>query len=178
MEPTYDNIRSQVEADNSPRNTEVCSRLNAVTAKAINSVEILLDAAQAAESETLHRSLMDWKADRDLMVTDLQHIVVRLGGDPATKENFTGWLHRKWTDVRLAIEPGKDFVIADELSREEESMGEAVGVALMHDALPADAKAILLLEQNRSAAIRDLMKTLKPAVEPEDYVDVNRHREM
>jgi len=163
----------EILADHSPMNTDSQNVLNRVIAKAINSSKEFLTFAGKADSTSLFDLCMSLKHRRDDFVVGLQKEVVSLGGDPATEQNFAGWIHRGWLKARLGIEPEADFVIASEAIREEESMRMALEDALKSGDVPLHLRSALESEMKFSANLRDTMEDIKSKLKPDDYVDVN-----
>lgn len=153
---------------------DLIKALNRVIAKAINSREEFLTFAGKAESQPLFRLCMDIKERREALYVELQHRVSGMGGEPATEENFAGWLHHLWLRTRLALEQDNDFVIVSEAVREEESMRLALEESIQEPSLPADIRAQFTRERDFSSGLHDSLEKLKETLKPDDFVDINR----
>lgn len=162
--------------DHSEANEQASKVLNRVIAKAINSSKEFLTFSGKADSTALFDLCMKLKHRRDDFVLALQREVVSLGSDPATEQNFAGWVHSGWLKARLAVEPDSDFVIVSEAIREEESMRLALTDALKSGDVPLSVAPLLKTEMEFSENLRDTMKELKEKLKPEDYVDVHEHK--
>lgn len=160
--------------ENSDELRELGHGLNKLIAKMINSREEFLTFAGKAESEALYRLCQDTKERREDAVVTLQRFVSRIGSDPATDENFIGWLHHSWTKARLAVEQSPDHVIVSETAREEESMRLAFEETLELPQLPAEIAEFVRSEATWSRDMNELMVQLKDQLKPDDYVDLNR----
>lgn len=163
----------EILADHSPKNTDSQNVLNRVIAKSINSSKEFLTFAGKADSTSLFDLCMSLKHRRDDFVVALQKEVVALGGDPATEQNFAGWIHSGWLKARLGIEPEADFVIASEAIREEESMRMALEDALKSGDVPLHLRSALESEMAFSTNLRNTMDDIKAKLKPDDYVDVS-----
>lgn len=160
--------------DHSESHSKAASVLNRVIAKALNSREEFLLFAGKADSTALYELCMNLKHRRDDFALRLQHEVSALGEEPATDQNFAGWIHKGWARVRLALEQENDYVIAAETIREEESMRLALNEALESGYVSDTLKPMLSAEVAHSESLRDMMEELKAKLEPKDYVDVKR----
>lgn len=174
MEENTSNLRETLFAESLSGPEESVRTLNRVIAKAINSRNEFLTFAGKANSQSLFDFCMEVKERRDQFALALQHRVSAMGGEPATDENFSGWIHHVWSRTRLALEADSDYVIASESMREEESMQLALGEALDSGHIPVDLKNVFQQEQEFSIRIHGVMEDLKMKLKPEDFIDVNR----
>ncbi|QYK54402.1 MAG: PA2169 family four-helix-bundle protein [Fimbriimonadaceae bacterium] len=159
--------------DHSEANEHASKVLNRVIAKSINSSKEFLTFSGKADSTALFDLCMKLKHRRDDFILALQREVVSLGADPATEQNFAGWVHSGWLKARLAVEPDSDFVIVSEVIREEESMRMALEDALKSGDVPLHMRSALESEMAFSANLRNTMEDIKAKLKPEDYVDVH-----
>ncbi|MFM9873888.1 MAG: PA2169 family four-helix-bundle protein [Fimbriimonadaceae bacterium] len=160
--------------DHSESNSESSTVLNRVIAKAINARDEFLLWAGKADSITLYELCIKMKHRRDEFALQLQHEVASLGQEPATEQNFAGWIHQGWTRIRLAVEPENDYVIASEMIREEESMRLALTDAMESGFVPKTVQHLLRAEIVKADELRKTMFDLKVKLKPDDYVDLNK----
>lgn len=175
MHTPIQTIEELVLVEDSEERMRICDALNSLIAKILNSRNMFANCAEASNHNSLSDLCLEWKRRRDQLALDLQKMVSRLGGIPATDENFAGWINRLWTKGRLVIESGTDDAITDELRVEEEGMRHAFEETLATPGLPHEARQVILHEQTVAAkfasffqALDDPMELQEPVVLPED----------
>lgn len=160
--------------DRTPGSEELAKTLNQVIAKCLNSRNEFLTFAKKVDDEGLFKLCMNLKNHRDTLALDLQHRVAAIGYEPATEEDLIGWLHRKWTRARLAVESGKNYAVSQEMQHEEESFRLALNDSLESGILPDDLRNRFLQEIELSKEILATTVAMKEVTEPKDYVDLNK----
>lgn len=166
--------KNEILAEHTASNDKAVEVMNRVIAQLINSREEFLTFAGKADSTALFDLCMSVKTRRDDIALSLQHQVVAIGGEPATDENFVGWVHHAWLKTRLAFETENDYVIAAEAMREEESMRLALTDAIETNLLPAPTQVHLEVERDYCVQLHQMFEELKTQLKPDDYVDLSK----
>src|SRR4051812_22571005 len=53
-------------------------------------------------------------------ILELQDLVRALGGEPATSSSLSGYLHRRWIDIKTAIVNNDNLAVLNEVERGED----------------------------------------------------------
>ncbi|EOA03420.1 aldehyde dehydrogenase [Herbaspirillum sp. BH-1] len=94
---------------------------------------------------------------------DLQDLVRRLGGEPASHSTLGGTLHRQWVNLKSAITGRDDESILDECERGEDAAVNAYRKALSED-LPTDIRLIVERQYQGVLANHDKVRSLRNQV--------------
>src|SRR4051812_48091775 len=62
-------------------------------------------AAEHAGDNWLRQVFWDYANQRATFAVDLERELAAFGGEPEPHPSVAGWIHRKWLDVRAALEP-------------------------------------------------------------------------
>ena len=99
-------------------------------------------AAEKVKESSLQSLFSKYASQRAQYAQELQSLVTRLGGDPATSGHVAGTLHRGWINLKEAMSSNEDKAIIDECEAGEDAAvknyREAVGKSL-----PAEAATIV-----------------------------------
>jgi uncharacterized protein (TIGR02284 family) len=113
-------------------------------------------AAEKAKESSLKALFAKYAAQRAEYAQELQSLVTRLGGDPATSGHVAATLHRGWINLKEALSKNEDKAIIDECEA-----GEDAAVKNYREArakvLPADVEAIV---QRQALGVEEAHKTL------------------
>ena len=148
--------------------------LNRIIAHAVNAEREYDSFAHHAKGVKLSSMALDCKHQASNFATDLQRLVIRLGGDPKTGENFIGFLHRQWSKVRVVVEHNSDIAIVEEMMRLVETMRVSLAKTLERSDLPTEARNLLQAEYNLYDSLHVRLDEVRMAVEPVDFVDITR----
>ncbi|ADJ62709.1 MULTISPECIES: PA2169 family four-helix-bundle protein [Herbaspirillum] len=96
-------------------------------------------------------------------VLDLQDLVRRLGGEPASHSTLGGALHRQWVNLKSAITGRDDESILEECERGEDAAVNAYRKALSED-LPTDIRLLIERQYQGVLANHDKVKSLRNEV--------------
>lgn len=91
---------------------------------------------------------------------DLQALVHRLGGEPASHSTLGGALHRQWVNLKSAITGRDDESILDECERGEDAAVNAYRKALSEE-LPTDIRLIIERQYQGVLANHDKVRSLR-----------------
>ena len=96
-------------------------------------------------------------------VLDLQDLVHRLGGEPASHSTLGGTLHRQWVSLKSAITGRDDESILEECERGEDAAVHAYRKALSQE-LPTDIRLIVERQYQGVLANHDKVRSLRNQV--------------
>ncbi len=94
---------------------------------------------------------------------DLQDLVRRLGGEPASHSTLGGALHRQWVNLKSAITGRDDESILEECERGEDAAVHAYRKALSED-LPTDIRLLVERQYQGVLANHDKVRSLRNEV--------------
>ena len=100
-------------------------------------------AAEHACDEWLRRLFWEYAHQRASFGAALETELLALGGRVEPHPTIAGWIHRKWLDVRSAIDPGSALAMLLECERGENAARVMYERALSVP-LPADVQNLLL----------------------------------
>ena len=118
------------------------SKLDNLTAIAIDSAEGYETAAERATSPDLVRILKEQATKRRQTVEDLNTEITRLGGDRRTKGSSKGSAHQLWTKVTDAFSKG-DEEAAERVEEGEDYIEKQFREALNDDDFDAETREVL-----------------------------------
>lgn len=142
--------------------------------KVLNSlIETTLDSAngykEAAENVTNpeYRSLFTERSQARLDLSRrLQQEVRSFGGDPEDDGSVLGAMHNKFVDVKNALMGGADDkAVINEVERGEDVIKAKYEMALKDDALPAEARAVIMEACESVRRDHDKMSALKHSLQ-------------
>jgi uncharacterized protein (TIGR02284 family) len=114
-------------------NSEVISTLNGLIQTCIDGEEGFRTCAEDIRDSQLKTFFADRAQSCRTAATQLQDLVVSLGGRAESSGSLAGTLHRRWVDIKSAITGKDDEAILNECER-----GEDVAVRSYRDALEKD----------------------------------------
>lgn len=94
--------------------------------------------------------------------TELQGIVIRLGGEPEDDTSLAGDMHRRWVDLKSMISGKDEKAILNECERGEDVAKKSYKEALEAD-LPADVRQVVERQYQGVLRNHDQIKALRDA---------------
>lgn len=94
--------------------------------------------------------------------TELQALVLQLGGDPEDSTSVSGDLHRRWVDLKSLVSGKDETAILNECERGEDVAKKHYKEALEED-LPAPVREVVLRQQQGVLRNHDQIKALRDA---------------
>lgn len=94
--------------------------------------------------------------------TELQGIVIRLGGEPEDDTSLAGDMHRRWVDLKSMISGKDEKAILNECERGEDVAKKSYKEALEVD-LPADVRQVVERQYQGVLRNHDQIKALRDA---------------
>lgn len=145
-------------------NKAVISELNDLIETCLDGKKGFQECADDLKNPQLKSTMAKRAQDCASAATELQQLVVRLGGDPEHKASVAGALHRKWVDIKSAITGHSDEAILNECERGEDVALKSYKSALEKD-LPVEVRAVVErqlvgVQQNHDQikALRDIAR--------------------
>jgi uncharacterized protein (TIGR02284 family) len=92
--------------------------------------------------------------------SDLQQIVVRLGGKPEQGGSVAGALHRGWVDVKSKVADRDDLAILEECERGED-VAKAKYRKALEETLPDDIRAVVQRQYDGVVKNHDQIRDLR-----------------
>ncbi|MGE0259938.1 MAG: PA2169 family four-helix-bundle protein [Alphaproteobacteria bacterium] len=121
---------------------DVIATLNNLIETSRDGEEGFRQCADTVKSVSL-KTFFEQKAERCReAVTQLQHIIREMGGDPETGGSASDAMHRFWVGLRGSISTMSDHAILDECERGEDVAKRSYEKALSRD-LPGDVRRVV-----------------------------------
>ncbi len=114
-------------------NKEVVSTLNDLIETCKDGEQGFKTCAQDASNPELKSYFMKRAEECVIGATELQQLVMQLGGKPEDSSSLGGTLHRRWVDIKSALTGTDDAAVLEECER-----GEDIAVATYREALNKD----------------------------------------
>jgi uncharacterized protein (TIGR02284 family) len=92
--------------------------------------------------------------------SDLQQIVVRLGGKPEQGGSVAGAMHRGWVDVKSKVADRDDLAILEECERGED-VAKAKYRKALEETLPDDIRAVVQRQYDGVVKNHDQIRDLR-----------------
>lgn len=100
------------------------------------------EAADGVQNAALRTVFNEYARQRAQFAAELQNLVTRLGGSPATSGSAAGALHRGWMNLKSALTGKDDHAILEEAERGEDAAVKNYQNVLAED-LPTDIRAVV-----------------------------------
>ena len=97
-------------------------------------------------------------------VYELQALVRELGGKPEESASISGYLHRRWLDIKTAISSNDNLAVLNEVERGEDVALKAYKEAA-NKTLPAAANLLILRQLKGAQRNHDEVKQLRDEAE-------------
>jgi len=116
--------------------------------------------AERVNKPELKATLMRRATECAAAATELQNLVVKLGGEPADRGTALGALHRGWISVKDALTPDSDRRMLEEAERGEDAALARYRKALKADLAP-EVREVLTRQMQGAQANHDEIKRLR-----------------
>lgn len=116
--------------------------------------------AERVNKPDLKATLMRRATECASAATELQNLVVRLGGEPAERGSAMGALHRGWISVKDALTPDSDRRMLEEAERGEDAALARYRKALKAEVSP-EARELITRQMQGAQANHDQVKRLR-----------------
>jgi len=145
-------------------NDEAISVLNGLIEVSIDGEEGFLQSSQAVDDPKLKAYFLHRSHEVKQSVYELQALVRELGGKPADSSSISGFLHRRWIDIKTAISSNDNLAVLNEVER-----GEDVALNAYREAatktMPAAANLLILRQLKGAERNHDEVKQLRDIAE-------------
>lgn len=119
------------------------------------------EAAEGVRNQGVRALCNEYARQRAQFASELQNLVIRLGGAPTTSGSAGAALHRGWMNLKSALTGKDDHAILEEAERGEDAAVKNYQKVLAED-LPSDIRSVVeeqyrqvLQAHNRVRAFRD-----------------------
>jgi len=116
--------------------------------------------AERVTNPTLKATLLRRATECAGAASELQTVVVRLGGDPADSGTALGALHRGWISVKDALTPDSDRRMLEEAERGEDAALARYRKALKSEITP-EVRDVIARQMQGAQANHDQIKRLR-----------------
>lgn len=123
-----------------------------------------LKAAEEIEDQNIKSYLMRRSANVKKSLLELQNLVRELGGKPSDSTSVSGFLHRKWIDLKTAIVDNDNLAVLNELERGEDVALRVYRKASSKD-LPPKVAQVVLDQLAGAQRNHDEVKQMRDSVE-------------
>lgn len=124
-------------------NDEYISVLNELIEVSIDGEEGFLQSSEAVDDPKLKAYFLHRSHEVKQSVYELQALVRELGGKPADSASVSGYLHRRWIDIKTAITSNDNLAVLNEVERGEDAALQAYRDAVNKELPPAVSMVIL-----------------------------------
>ena len=138
----------------------VISTLNDLIATSKNGEKGFLTSAEDTKNPELQTIFRARAADCARAATDLQQIVVRLGGEPEEAGTVAGAAHRGWVNLKATLTGRSDIAILEECERGEDVAVAEYKKAIEHD-LPVDIRPVVERQYEGAKRNHDQIRDLR-----------------
>jgi uncharacterized protein (TIGR02284 family) len=126
--------------ENKDHDVKVVNTLITTTIDSANGFERSAEDADAARFKSMFQ---EFASERRQVVSQLQELVRSLGGEPNDDGSLKADLHRRWVDLRDAIQGDGDKEVIEEVERGEDYIKEKYEAALEDDKLSPETRRII-----------------------------------
>ncbi|SDV47708.1 PA2169 family four-helix-bundle protein [Chitinasiproducens palmae] len=140
--------------------TNVTSVLNDLIETSRDGEQGFRKSAEHAKDATVKTLFTTRADDCARAVSELQALVVQLGGKPETSGSISGALHRGWTELKASVSSDDDLALLQECERGEDVAKKRYRQALDSD-LPADVRAIIERQYQGVVSNHDRVRDLR-----------------
>lgn len=145
-------------------NDEAVAVLNDLIEVSKDGEQGFLQSSEAVDDPKLKAYFLHRSHEVKQSVYELQALVRELGGKPEESASISGYLHRRWLDIKTAISSNDSLAVLNEVER-----GEDVALKAYRDAsnkvLPASANLLILRQLKGAQRNHDEVKQLRDAAE-------------
>ena len=145
-------------------NDEAISVLNDLIEVSKDGEQGFLQSSQSVDDPKLKAYFLHRSHEVKQSVYELQALVRELGGKPEESASISGYLHRRWLDIKTAISSNDNLAVLNEVER-----GEDVALRAYRDAanktLPAAANLLILRQLKGAQRNHDEVKQLRDEAE-------------
>jgi uncharacterized protein (TIGR02284 family) len=145
-------------------NDEAISVLNDLIEVSKDGEEGFLQSSQGVDDPKLKAYFLHRSHEVKQSVYELQALVRELGGTPADSASITGYLHRRWIDIKTAITSNDNLAVLNEVERGEDAALNAYREAANKE-LPAAVNLLILRQLKGAQRNHDEVKQLRDAAE-------------
>lgn len=145
-------------------NDEAISVLNDLIEVSKDGEQGFLQSSQGVDDPKLKAYFLHRSHEVKQSVYELQALVRELGGKPADSSSITGYLHRRWIDIKTAITSNDNLAVLNEVERGEDAALTAYREAA-NKALPAAVQLVVLRQFKGAQRNHDEVKQLRDAAE-------------
>ena len=117
-------------------------------------------AAEGVSRNDLKQLVIEYSRQRAQFVSELQSVIVRLGGDPQDSGSIAASLHRGWIDIKSAVTGKDDDAIVAECERGEDSAKRNYEDALKQN-LPRDVADVVSRQSEQIFEAHNRISDLK-----------------
>ncbi|MBP0596047.1 PA2169 family four-helix-bundle protein [Paraburkholderia sp. LEh10] len=143
--------------------TNVIAVLNELIGTSEDGERGFMKAAEEAQHASVNDALLELASHCSRGARELQDLVSRLGGKPASGGSVAGALHRGWLDVKSAVGGRTDQRILTDCEKDEDAAEKRFHDALEKD-LPADVSAVVQRLYVGVAQNRDRIRVLRDQI--------------
>lgn len=126
--------------NDSDKDVEILNSLITTTIDSAHGFERSAEDVDAARFSSMFR---EFAGERREMVTLLQAQVRKLGGEPNDDGSLKADLHRRWVDLRNAIQTNGDKAVVEEVERGEDYIKAKYETAMKDDTLSAESCSVV-----------------------------------
>ncbi|MFF7706669.1 PA2169 family four-helix-bundle protein [Pseudomonas sp. NPDC007930] len=119
------------------------------------------DLAEHTKHEPLRSVFLKRASETGAAASELQALVVTLGGKPETSTSVSGDLHRRWIDLKAAITGKDDAALLNEAERGEDVAKKSYSKALENQHLTPDVRAVIQKQYDGVLRNHDQIKALR-----------------
>ncbi|MES2635854.1 MAG: PA2169 family four-helix-bundle protein [Pseudomonadota bacterium] len=145
-------------------NDDAISTLNDLIEISKDGEEGFLQSSKSVNDPKLKAYFLHRSHEVKQSVYELQALVRELGGKPAESASISGYLHRRWIDIKTAISSNDNLAVLNEVER-----GEDVALNAYREAsekkLPASANLLILRQLKGAQRNHDEVKQLRDSAE-------------
>ncbi len=145
-------------------NDEAISVLNDLIEVSKDGEKGFLQSSEGVDDSKLKAYFLHRSHEVKQTVYELQALVRELGGKPADSASISGYLHRRWIDIKTAITRNDNLAVLNEVERGEDVALNAYREA-SNKALPAAANLLILRQLKGAQRNHDEVKQLRDAFE-------------
>ncbi|MES2499607.1 MAG: PA2169 family four-helix-bundle protein [Pseudomonadota bacterium] len=145
-------------------NDDAISTLNDLIEISKDGEEGFLQSSKSVNDPKLKAYFLHRSHEVKQSVYELQALVRELGGKPAESASISGYLHRRWIDIKTAISSNDNLAVLNEVERGEDVALNAYREA-SQKALPASANLLILRQLKGAQRNHDEVKQLRDSAE-------------
>ena len=145
-------------------NDEAVSVLNDLIEVSKDGEQGFLQSSENVDDPKLKAYFLHRSHEVKQSVYELQALVRELGGKPEESASISGYLHRRWLDIKTAISSNDNLAVLNEVERGEDVALKAYKEAA-NKTLPAAANLLILRQLKGAQRNHDEVKQLRDEAE-------------